>query len=246
MPPARQLKIPIPLTDDIDFGPQAVEFRAFVERLRRLTVGEVNVLRRSRRPRPFLPHGLFPDELGSRLKAFNVARHIVPLDLPDTARGPIRAAACATAVRDMMDPAAYRWVMRPWRDAMRASLRPLFDARPASDLLSEWADERDRPRIAAAPRAGEVQVAWVCKTRRQGAAHLAAQRSTGDDEQPWEEWVTVCGRLLQPDAYRRESLANRRPTRFGRSGRECVRCTSLMRNPATPWPPDPFGDRAGA
>jgi len=125
------LNIPVEFPD-IDYGPNVNEFRELVDRIRHLTVGEVNVLELEFDG--YMPGGRLGDA-GWGVPRYHIARRVAPLNLPQSARLAIMNAASATVIKDLLAPREYRYLMSPWWKAI--TLGPTEDARPAGDF-PDW------------------------------------------------------------------------------------------------------------
>jgi hypothetical protein len=160
-----------PIPEDRDYGPNAEAFREVIERIRRLTVGEVEILEREYRG--FAPHvaQTFPYE--HREPAYNIARRIAPQNLPQGARQALMDTAAATLLRDVMDAKAYDWVMRPWQTAVESGEGQALDPRPAGDF-PDW--EMIRP---ALPLEALLEILERASRREKVQRDSAAHADTG-------------------------------------------------------------------
>lgn len=193
------LEVPIyPIPGDRDYGPDAEAFLSLVERTRRLTLGEVDLL--AARYQGFYPHSAQTFPFDVREPAYSIARRIAPLMLPQAARFAIMDAAAATVLRDAMEPDAYRWAMFPWREAVESGAGQARDPRPAGDF-ADWEEtlsveeraEAKRKRLEAgeaeaAANAGRAQSDEAALRRLAGAVWGGVSRADADAVvEAWEQ-----------------------------------------------------------
>lgn len=237
------LEIPIyPIPRDRDYGPDAVAFLSLVERTRRLTVGEVDLL--AARYRGFYPHSAQTFPLDIREPAYSIARRIAPLMLPQAARLAIMDAAAATVLRDAMEPDAYRWATFPWRDAVESGAGQARDPRPAGDF-TDWEEtlsvegkaEAERKRLEAGDAEAAVNAARA-QSNEAGLRRLAAA-----------VWGGVSGADAQAEVEaweQREERAREARLLAELTWRSRLRAAWKARWPFEDWEAndaEPYGDR---
>lgn len=140
-----QLIVPCdPIPADIDYGSNEAAFRQIVGRIGRLTIGEVDLLKREYSLNGTaalgrVVSGMHPQAWRARRGAYAIARSVAPWNLPWGARCALRDAAAATLLVEAMDGEDFDEISRPWRVSVDLGLGARQDPRLAGDFPDTWA-----------------------------------------------------------------------------------------------------------
>lgn len=130
---------------EIDYGPNGRAFRTLVERMRDLTVGEIDVMaevhsRWVAGDRADWGRIIRTTRSAEPRAALRIARDIAPGFLPWGAQAALREAALATLARDRIPANVYELEMRALRRAVDSLAGRIRDPRPAD--FEDWAETK--------------------------------------------------------------------------------------------------------